>query len=110
MDSCFEPVIWPEDKLPNEAVGYKECEICTEKSRVVWGEGNPNAPVVIILDNPGAREDKDDAGPFADITKTRSELSVNHFLFNRLNRYSRNSSFVWEIPLFRRCLMIRRRM
>lgn len=59
MDSCYKPVIWPEDKLPIEAAGYKECEICTEKSRIIWGEGNPNAPVVIILDNPGAREDKD---------------------------------------------------
>ncbi|EHQ88728.1 uracil-DNA glycosylase [Desulfosporosinus youngiae] len=59
MDSCFEPVIWPEDKLPKEASGYKECELCTEKSRIIWGEGNPKAPVVIILDNPGAREDKD---------------------------------------------------
>lgn len=60
MDSCFEPMIWPEDRLPKEAAGYKECEICKEKSRVIWGEGNPKAPVVIILDNPGAREDKDD--------------------------------------------------
>ena len=59
MDSCFEPVIWPEDKLPKEAAAYKECEICTGKSRIVWGEGNPKAPVVIILDNPGAREDKE---------------------------------------------------
>ncbi|EHL08342.1 uracil-DNA glycosylase, family 4 [Desulfitobacterium hafniense DP7] len=59
MDSCFEPVIWPEDKLPKEAVAYRECEVCTEKARIIWGEGNPKAPVVIILDNPGAREDKD---------------------------------------------------
>ncbi len=59
MESCFEPGIWPEDKLPEAAAGYRECEICTEKSRVIWGEGNPGAPVVIILDNPGAREDKE---------------------------------------------------
>lgn len=59
MDSSFEPVIWPEDQWPKEAAGYKQCEICTEKSRVIWGEGNPNAPIVIILDNPGAREDGD---------------------------------------------------
>ena len=59
MDSCFEPVIWPEDKLPKEAAGYQECEICTGKSRIIWGEGNPAAPVVIVLDNPGAREDKE---------------------------------------------------
>lgn len=59
MGSRFEPVVWPEDKLPAEAAGYKECELCTEKSRVVWGEGNPAAPIAVILDNPGAREDKD---------------------------------------------------
>ncbi|OQB25623.1 MAG: Uracil DNA glycosylase superfamily protein [Firmicutes bacterium ADurb.Bin182] len=45
--------------MPKEAEGYRKCEICTEKSRVIWGEGNPKAPVMIILDNPGAREDKD---------------------------------------------------
>lgn len=58
MDSCFKPAVWPEDKWPADAAGYRECEICTAKSRVIWGEGNPNAPVVIILDNPGAREDQ----------------------------------------------------
>jgi DNA polymerase len=26
---------------------------------VIWGEGNPNAPIFIILDNPGAREDRE---------------------------------------------------
>lgn len=41
MGSCFEPVIWPEDKLPKEATGYIECEICTEKSRVIWGREIP---------------------------------------------------------------------
>ncbi|NLN86174.1 MAG: uracil-DNA glycosylase, partial [Syntrophomonadaceae bacterium] len=59
MESNFEPAVWPEDKLPQEAEGYQQCEICSGKSRVIWGEGNPHAPVVVILDNPGAREDKD---------------------------------------------------
>ncbi len=45
--------------MPQEAELYQQCEICTEKSRLIWGEGNPHAPVVVILDNPGAREDKD---------------------------------------------------
>ena len=58
MNLCFEPTIWPEDNPPEEAADYKQCEICTPKSRPIWGEGNPKAPVVIILDNPGAREDK----------------------------------------------------
>ena len=59
VDPRFEPVIWPEDKPPQEADSYRQCEICTQKSRVVWGEGNPNASILIVLDNPGAREDKD---------------------------------------------------
>ena len=59
MDACFEPAIWPEDKFPEEAGRYQQCELCTQKSRVIWGEGNPEAPVFVILDNPGAREDKD---------------------------------------------------
>lgn len=59
MDSNFLPMIWQEDKLPSEAASYEQCEVCTEKSRVIWGEGNPKAPIVIILDNPGARENKE---------------------------------------------------
>lgn len=26
---------------------------------MVWGEGNPKAPIMIVLDNPGAREDRE---------------------------------------------------
>ncbi len=59
MDLCFEPTIWLEDELPEEAIRYQQCEICTQKSRVIWGEGNPKASILVILDNPGAREDKD---------------------------------------------------
>ncbi|MDI9476325.1 MAG: uracil-DNA glycosylase [Natronincolaceae bacterium] len=59
MDSNFTPIIWPEDEAPVEAVDYKQCEVCTQKSRVIWGEGNPKAPIVVVLDNPGAREDKE---------------------------------------------------
>lgn len=59
MDKCFEAVIWPEDLYAEEAAAYKACEICTATSRVIWGEGNPAASVMVILDNPGARENKD---------------------------------------------------
>lgn len=61
-DKSFKPKIWEEDDLPSEGEAYGECEICTGKSRIVWGEGNPEAPVVIVLDNPGAREDKEGRG------------------------------------------------
>ncbi|MGI5900666.1 MAG: uracil-DNA glycosylase [Christensenellales bacterium] len=59
MNPCFIPVIWPEDQPSEEAESYRHCVICTQKSRIIWGEGNPKAPILIILDNPGAREDKD---------------------------------------------------
>lgn len=59
MDLNFTPMIWPEDKIPLEGKKYGECEVCTPKSRIIWGEGNPKAPIIVILDNPGAREDKE---------------------------------------------------
>jgi DNA polymerase len=59
MDSNFTPIIWPEDIAPKEAFNYQQCEICSEKSRIIWGEGNPKASILVIFDNPGAREDKE---------------------------------------------------
>lgn len=59
MDLDFLPKVWREDSLPLEALGYEQCEVCTAKSRIIWGEGNPKASIVIILDNPGARENKE---------------------------------------------------
>ena len=58
MDDNYIPTVWKEDTLPTTAKNYTNCEVCTPKSRIVWGEGNRNADVVIILDNPGARIDK----------------------------------------------------
>lgn len=66
MDLNFAPVVWPEDRMPLEERDYVECEVCTARSRVVWGEGNPSAPIVIILDNPGSREDKEERNLFAE--------------------------------------------
>lgn len=58
MDKIFVPEAWEEDILPAEAAHYIECEVCTPQSRIVWGEGKPGGPIFIVLDNPGAREDK----------------------------------------------------
>ncbi|HHX96129.1 MAG TPA: uracil-DNA glycosylase [Clostridia bacterium] len=47
--------------LPEHKPDLKTCQACelsTHGSRFIWGEGNPRAPVFVILDNPGAREDK----------------------------------------------------
>ena len=59
MNPTFEPIIWPEHKVPIEGKNYSECEVCSPKSRIIWGEGNPKAPIMVILDNPGARENKE---------------------------------------------------
>ncbi|MEN6469974.1 MAG: uracil-DNA glycosylase [Clostridiaceae bacterium] len=59
MDINFKPAIWPELIIPKEADSYRQCEICTQKSPVIWGEGDPGGSILIILDNPGARKDKD---------------------------------------------------
>ncbi|ASJ56507.1 uracil-DNA glycosylase [Brevibacillus formosus] len=56
-------VILPEEQAPN---GIEHCEICElskQRNRVIWGEGNPKAPLMMILDNPGAREDRE-GNPF----------------------------------------------
>ncbi|KIL41585.1 uracil-DNA glycosylase [Gordoniibacillus kamchatkensis] len=34
-----------------------KCELAKQRTRVVWGEGNPHASILVVLDNPGARED-----------------------------------------------------
>ncbi len=55
----FTPVLWPEHTPPPEVADCRRCELWKQRSRVIWGEGNPKAPVLIVLDNPGAREDRE---------------------------------------------------
>lgn len=59
MNPEFTPNLWPEESAPPEAAGCVRCELCKQTTRVVWGEGNPGAPILAVLDNPGAREDRD---------------------------------------------------
>lgn len=57
--TSFCPEIWPEDPTPESQKDCRECGLYQQGSRMVWGEGNPKAPIIIILDNPGAREDRE---------------------------------------------------
>jgi len=57
------PVIWREDRTPEAVQHCRDCGLIEHGSRMIWGEGNPAAPVMIVLDNPGAREDKE-GNPF----------------------------------------------
>lgn len=55
----FCPQVWPEDPTPESQMDCQCCGLYQQGSRMVWGEGNPHAPILIVLDNPGAREDKE---------------------------------------------------
>ncbi|MFA5535890.1 MAG: uracil-DNA glycosylase [Bacillota bacterium] len=50
--------LWAEDVAPKEAIGCKRCELYKHGGEIVWGEGNPQAGIVVLLDNPGARKNK----------------------------------------------------
>ena len=52
------PTILPEQAAPAGAKSCQRCELHQHGGRVIWGEGDPTAAVFVILDNPGAREDK----------------------------------------------------
>lgn len=67
----FKPSIFEEEAAPSHAIACQRCELSKQRKRVVWGEGNPRAPIVIVLDNPGAREDRE-GNPF--VCGTRETL------------------------------------
>ncbi|MCZ8515116.1 uracil-DNA glycosylase [Paenibacillus filicis] len=56
MDNPFE--ILPEESAPQGLQHCERCELSKQRTRVIWGEGNPDASLLMILDNPGAREDR----------------------------------------------------
>ncbi|HZG15820.1 MAG TPA: uracil-DNA glycosylase [Candidatus Bathyarchaeia archaeon] len=62
---------WPEENPPHGIENCTDCGLYTHGSRLIWGEGNPDAPIMILLDNPGAREDRD-GNPF--VCGTRETL------------------------------------
>lgn len=57
MDQPF--VILPEEQAPEGIEHCELCELSKQRTRVIWGEGNPKASLMMILDNPGAREDRE---------------------------------------------------
>ncbi len=76
-------VLLPEEKLPPESQIYRQCEICTQNSPIIWGEGNPNGSIMIILDNPGARKDKEGNNFVCGVRRTlqlairKAQISIN---------------------------------
>jgi len=69
--TAFCPEQWPEEPVPRQEQACRDCGLYEHGSRMIWGEGNPDAPIMIVLDNPGAREDRD-GNPF--VCGTRQTL------------------------------------
>lgn len=68
--------LWTEDSTPEHQNNCSECGLDKHGSRMVWGEGNPEAPIMILLDNPGAREDRENK-PFVCGTRQTLQQAVN---------------------------------
>ncbi|KAB2338943.1 uracil-DNA glycosylase [Cytobacillus depressus] len=68
--------LWPEDPIPHSQKDCRECGLFEHGSRMVWGEGNPDAPIMIILDNPGARENRE-GNPFVCGTRQTLQKAAN---------------------------------
>lgn len=53
------PSVWPEEQPPAGVENCMDCGLYEHGSRMIWGEGNPDASIMVVLDNPGAREDRE---------------------------------------------------
>lgn len=84
MDTIL-PQILPEDVAPFAIQTCHNCDLCHQRTRVIWGEGNRKAPIFIILDNPGAREDKNGkpflCGTRETLQKTAYEVGLDSKAF-----------------------------
>jgi len=71
----WEPNVWQEAPAPGNAGRCDRCELAGQRARVVWGEGREDASVVAVLDNPGAREDREGT-PFVCATRVALQRAV----------------------------------
>lgn len=75
--SNFCPVIWPEEPTPKYLQSCSKCGLDEHGTRMIWGEGNPDAPIMVILDNPGTREDRN-GNPYVCGTRQTLQKAANH--------------------------------
>ncbi|MDY0405029.1 uracil-DNA glycosylase [Virgibacillus sp. 179-BFC.A HS] len=54
----FCPIILPENPTPKMQQDCHDCGLYRHGTRMIWGESNPHASIMVVLDNPGKREDK----------------------------------------------------
>ena len=46
------------EDLEKSIIGCKKCKLCTNRTNIVFADGNKNANVMLIGEGPGADEDK----------------------------------------------------
>lgn len=68
-------IILPEEQAPEGIQHCERCGLFKQGSRVIWGEGNPQASLMMVLDNPGAREDRE-GSPFLCGTRETLQLGI----------------------------------
>ncbi len=71
--TTYQPFIMPEDMTAACNQSCQLCELHNHRTRIIWGEGNPCAPLFVVLDNPGARENKN-GEPF--LCGTRETMQI----------------------------------
>ncbi|HZG84955.1 uracil-DNA glycosylase [Paenibacillus sp.] len=75
MDTEWRPAVWPEIAPPADAAACERCELSRQRARVIWAEGGEEAPIAAVLDNPGAREDREGT-PFVCATRSALQRAV----------------------------------
>lgn len=66
----------PEDLVPQYAEECSRCELHKQRTRIIWGEGYPGAPLIVLLDNPGARENNEGKPFVCGTRQTLQRLAV----------------------------------
>jgi DNA polymerase len=86
------------EELKARALECRECELAETRTNVVFGEGNPNTPLVIIGEGPGATEDAT-GRPFVG----RAGKLLDEALL--ANGITRNHIFICNVVKCRACLI-----
>ena len=60
------------EELENSIKDCKKCQLCTDRTNIVFGEGNKQAEVMFIGEGPGADEDSQGI-PFVGKARTTYE-------------------------------------
>lgn len=84
--NTFCPTPWQEDPTPRHVENCKECGLFEHGSRMIWGEGNPDASIFIVLDNPGERENKA-SEPYVCGTRQTVQQAAHDVGLNENNLY-----------------------